>query len=414
MPRRSPRRARTENLLKAYSKWRKERSLRERRRLRRLHRSLRQLNLPVDTLDSSDASDIDDHAQAYTLPSLRHARSPSPTSFSETDSSSSLSSSNSDFETTTDWSTLFGSNWRSSGSSHDDDTSESTSSGDAAMPDLESIDPESDMDADEQDRDGMESVNWDDFEELDGEDNSSGPSEDDSSSDWDTGDDGDDEGMEWSPEEDVSPLDATTRMSRRVRKTIDEWHRNRYEVPRNQNHRPPGSLLHTLTVYKHHRPDHFRRDLRVTPATFDALHARIAPDPIFSNNSNNEQMPVDHQLAIALFRFGHSGNGASVARVAAWAGYSTGAVLHATKRVMIALLRRDVQREVFTFPTAEEKEEAKKWVESQSCKAWRGGWLMVDGTLIPLYARPYWYGESYFDRKSNYSLNFQVCLVSTL
>lgn len=271
------------------------------------------------------------------------------------------------------------------------------------------------MDVDEEYRDEMESVNWDDFEEVDGEDSSSGSSEDDSSSDWDTGDDGDDEGMQWSSEEeDVSPQDATTRMSRRVRKTIDDWHRHRYEAPRNQNHRPPGSLLHTLTVYKYERPDHFRCDLRVTPATFDALHDRIAPDPIFYNNSNNEQMPIDHQLAITLFRFGHSGNGASVARVAAWAGYSAGAVLLATKRVMIALLRHDLQGEVFTFPTAEEKEEAKKWVESQSCKAWRGGWLMVDGTLIPLYARPYWYGESYYDRKSNYSLNFQVCLLSIL
>lgn len=387
------------NLLKAYSKWRKERSLRQKRRLRHIHRFLRQSNLPTDILDSSD---VDDHS--YTL---HHAQPPSPFLRSEDESSSNLGSETS---TTTDWSSLFGStDWHSSGSSRDD-TSDSTSSGNAMMPDLESIDPDSDMDVDEGVRDEIESVNWDDFDEG-GELSSSDLDEEDSSTDWDTGNEGDDEGLQWSLEgEDGPPLDATTCMARRVRKAIEDWHRYRYEEPRNQNPRPPGSLLHTLTVYKHDRPDHFRRDLRITPATFDALHARIAPDLIFSNNSNNEQMPVDHQLAITLFRFGHSGNGASVARVAAWAGYSTGAVLHATKRIMIALLRRDVQREVFTFPTAEEKEEAKKWVEAQSCKAWRGGWLMVDGTLIPLYARPYWYGESYFDRKSNYSLNIQVRL----
>jgi hypothetical protein len=55
------------------------------------------------------------------------------------------------------------------------------------------------------------------------------------------------------------------------------------------------------------------------------------------------------------------------------------------------------------------KEHAKAWVENNSCHAWRNGWLMVDGTLIPLYARPAFFGNVFFDRKSNYSLNVQVC-----
>ena len=33
----------------------------------------------------------------------------------------------------------------------------------------------------------------------------------------------------------------------------------------------------------------------------------------------------------------------------------------------------------------------------------------MDGTLVPLSKRPTWFGESYFDRKCNYSLNIQVC-----
>jgi hypothetical protein len=43
-----------------------------------------------------------------------------------------------------------------------------------------------------------------------------------------------------------------------------------------------------------------------------------------------------------------------------------------------------------------------------SCPAWRNGWLMVDGTLVPLFRRPSWFGNIWFDRKSNYSLNVQV------
>jgi len=54
------------------------------------------------------------------------------------------------------------------------------------------------------------------------------------------------------------------------------------------------------------------------------------------------------------------------------------------------------------------KAEAKDWVEKQSCPAWRNGWLMVDGTLVPLFRRPGYFGNVFFDRKSNYSLNVQV------
>lgn len=94
--------------------------------------------------------------------------------------------------------------------------------------------------------------------------------------------------------------------------------------------------------------------------------------------------------------------------MAEWSGYSIGGILLATRRVMTALLRRDFLDETVCFPTAEEKEEAKQWVEDHSCRAWRDGFCLVDGTLVPLYERPYWFGESYFDRKSNYSLNIQV------
>jgi hypothetical protein len=34
---------------------------------------------------------------------------------------------------------------------------------------------------------------------------------------------------------------------------------------------------------------------------------------------------------------------------------------------------------------------------------------MVDGTLVPLFMRPGFFGNTWFDRKSNYSMNVQVC-----
>ncbi|KAF9059460.1 hypothetical protein BDP27DRAFT_1238774 [Rhodocollybia butyracea] len=165
----------------------------------------------------------------------------------------------------------------------------------------------------------------------------------------------------------------------------------------------------------------FRLELRVSPYTFDQLVAAIKDDPILQNNSETaHQAPVEEQLAVVLYRFGHDGNAASLQGVANWAGIGKVTVLVHTKRILAAVLRPEFMGKAVRLPTEEEKEEAKQWVEDHSglprrcnttraCRAWRDGWCFVDGTLIPLYARPYWYGESYFDRKCRYSLNVQVC-----
>ena len=168
-------------------------------------------------------------------------------------------------------------------------------------------------------------------------------------------------------------------------------------------------MPHTLDVLKAERPDLFREILRVTLYTFDKLHEKIKNDLIFFNNSNNPQIPVEEQLAITLYCFGHDGNAASQASVGQWAGAGKGLPALHTKRVMTALLRHSFMSEAVRLPTPEEKSKAKDWVEAHSCRAWRHGWIFVDGTLIPLFDRPHWYRESYFDQKCNYSLNVQVC-----
>ncbi|KAJ7460254.1 hypothetical protein FB451DRAFT_1007476, partial [Mycena latifolia] len=169
----------------------------------------------------------------------------------------------------------------------------------------------------------------------------------------------------------------------------------------------PSYLHHVLTALKLGRADHFRQALRVSPLTFDALVAALELDPIFHNNSNHAQLPVDQQLAVALYRFGHDGNAASMQSVANWAGLGKGTVHLITRRIMTAVLRPGFMQSAVRMPTPEEKEKAKRWVAKHSCHSWRHGWCFVDGTLVPLDERPTWYGESYFDRKCNYSLNFQ-------
>ncbi len=68
-----------------------------------------------------------------------------------------------------------------------------------------------------------------------------------------------------------------------------------------------------LDNYRYNRPEIFHSYLRITPTCFDDLVAAIADDEVFQNNANNFQMPVEEQVAIALYHFGHYGNSASTA-----------------------------------------------------------------------------------------------------
>jgi hypothetical protein len=171
-----------------------------------------------------------------------------------------------------------------------------------------------------------------------------------------------------------------------------------------------GTGLHFLLHdWKINRPDIFRSYLRMTPSCFDRLVLALQDDEVFRNNSNNSQMPVEEQVAIALYRFGHYGNAVSTLKVALWAGVGFGTVPLVTGRVMKAVCAERFRRSAVRWPDAEAKAAAKAWVEENSCPAWRNGWCMVDGTLVPLFMRPAFYGNNWFDRKSNYSLNVQVC-----
>lgn len=289
------------------------------------------------------------------------------------------------------WSDILGPDWRFLGdtlldglSFDTDSTSKSSES--SVMPDLHSL--------------GSESGSSDSESESDS-----------SLGDTMSGVEGDDEESSSNDSDDGSGHRVPF-LRRWVQEEINSMYKTRYEQPRNTLPRGPSYLHHVLTTLKLGRADHFRQALRVSPRTFDALVAALEDDPVFFNNSNHPQLPVDQQLAVALYRFGHDGNAASIQGVANWAGLGKGTVHLITRRVMTAVLRPEFMQSAVRMPTQEEKDKAKRWVANHSCHRWRHGWCFVDGTLVPLDERPTWYGESYFDRKCNYSLNFQVRPVS--
>jgi hypothetical protein len=170
---------------------------------------------------------------------------------------------------------------------------------------------------------------------------------------------------------------------------------------------PKSSQLYLLDHWRAHSPDRFRRKLRVEPETFDSLVRLIQADPIFYNNSNCPQLPVHVQLCIFLFRAGHYGNAASPEDTAQWAGISVGGVEKCTDRVIVALL--SLHDEAIHLPTAEEKEDAKSYVEETTCPEWRDGFLLADGTKFPFFQRPGLHGDAWFDKDGEYSIDCQVC-----
>lgn len=144
-------------------------------------------------------------------------------------------------------------------------------------------------------------------------------------------------------------------------------------------------MPHVLKVAKHEDPQQFRELLHITPYIFDKLCKKLLDNPVFFNNSNNPQIPVEEQLVVTLYRFGHNGNAAGQALVGRWAGEAKGASALHTKRVMTAVLQPSVMKAAIRMPTPGEK----AWVAAHSCKAWRHGWLFIDGTLIPLFDCPH-------------------------
>jgi hypothetical protein len=168
-----------------------------------------------------------------------------------------------------------------------------------------------------------------------------------------------------------------------------------------------GQLDLYLTHFRSDHPGRFRKKLRVSPTVFDRLTELIEGHSIFHNNSNIPQLPVPTQLAIFLVRVGHYGNASSPEYVAQWAGVSTGTVINATYRCLVAFLA--LHDEAVMIPPEEEKERAKEYVEMATCPEWRNGFLLADGTKFPLFQKPGLHGEAWFDKNKDYSVDCQVC-----
>ena len=90
-------------------------------------------------------------------------------------------------------------------------------------------------------------------------------------------------------------------------KSIEELYKERYAGPQRNIPKTQENLHLLLDNYHQKFPDIFRSYIHITPECFDDLVNSIKDHPIFHNNSNNPQMPIEEQVAVALYQFGHYG-----------------------------------------------------------------------------------------------------------
>ncbi|KAG5650825.1 hypothetical protein H0H81_010887 [Sphagnurus paluster] len=147
---------------------------------------------------------------------------------------------------------------------------------------------------------------------------------------------------------------------------------------------PKAGNLHLAWEYAknpaHH--DMFIQMLCVSPVVFMVILKLIKDHPIFMNNSNVPQTPVNYQLAVTLYCMGRFGNTACLADIAREAGISEGSVEIFTNCCFTAI---ESLHDMFIQPlTPEEKEKEKRWMDEHvGFKGlWREGCIMYNGTII--------------------------------
>jgi len=91
--------------------------------------------------------------------------------------------------------------------------------------------------------------------------------------------------------------------------------------------------------------DRFKVETRVSRHAFNFILNQIKDHPVFQNKDKNhqQQIPIERQLHITLYRFGRYGNGVSKTDLANHFGLGEGTVEKVTRRVITAILSLEGQ-----------------------------------------------------------------------
>jgi hypothetical protein len=177
---------------------------------------------------------------------------------------------------------------------------------------------------------------------------------------------------------------------------------NRLEVPLLR-----APQIHLLEHFAVFRPHLFQRKLHMDPPIFDHIINQIRKHEIFDSHGKNLQLLVSVQLVIFLNHTGHYGNTISPEDVAQWGGVSVGSVINCMHCVMVALLGQ--HNKFLQMPgVSEDAELVCMFVEGRTYPGWWNGIFAADGSAIPLFQKPGYFGKIFYDRKSTYLMNCQI------
>ncbi|OXA53469.1 putative nuclease HARBI1 [Folsomia candida] len=143
----------------------------------------------------------------------------------------------------------------------------------------------------------------------------------------------------------------------------------------------------------------FRAQLRVNKSAFLDL-LRIIKGSI---PESNYQEPLELQLAVALNQFGTYGNGSSSENIAAKFGLSHGSVNNYTNRIIEGLLA--ISNDWIRWPNESERRRIGDEMFQNGLPKCVG---FVDGSHVPFFKAPIEEKETYWSRKKEYSIQFQI------
>ena len=144
----------------------------------------------------------------------------------------------------------------------------------------------------------------------------------------------------------------------------------------------------------------FKKVIRMDPDNFQRLVSLLNTHPIFQNNSNHLQAPVELQIAIFLKRIGSKEN---IFELCSRFGIAEGTVYIYCKRVIISIL--SLKKTLVKWPTGEDKQDVHRGFKNIGGMDNIIG--AIDGSHIVLANAPLKQPETYWNRKKRYSIQLQ-------
>ncbi|CAH7671312.1 hypothetical protein BY996DRAFT_6481559 [Phakopsora pachyrhizi] len=148
-------------------------------------------------------------------------------------------------------------------------------------------------------------------------------------------------------------------------------------------------------------PAKFKQLTRTSHFSFGRLCDLIKDDPLFNNNSQNKQKPLEIQLGIGLCSQRSNGNGASLGKIQMTFGVGARTVGSYTKKIIQAIL--NLKDQLVMWHSEDEHKESSQVMQLEGFHKCIG---FVNRTTIPLSQKPALNRNIYFDcKKSKKSLD---------